>query len=83
MDKPNYYQTNRNVLLNKSKEYRNVTDEQKQRYREDKKHKYHSMTDEERQKYKEYQKNYRKNMSDEQNKDIEKLEIKKVLYKKS
>ena len=67
MGKPNYYQRNRDVLLNKSKEhYRNITDEQKQRYREDKKHKYHSMTDEDRQKYKEYQKNYRKNMSDEQ-----------------
>ena len=67
MEKPNYYQRNRNVLLNKSKEhYRNMTDEQKRRYREDKKHKYHSMNDEERQKYKEYQKNYRKNMSDEQ-----------------
>ena len=38
MDKPNYYQTNRDVLLNKSKEYyRNMTDEQKQKYREDKK----------------------------------------------
>ena len=36
MDKPNYYQRNRDVLLNKSKEYyRNMTDEQKQRYRED------------------------------------------------
>ena len=33
-----------------------MTDEQKRRYREDKKHKYHSMNDEERQKYKEYQK---------------------------
>ena len=43
-----------------------MTDGQKQRYREDKKHKYHSMSDEERQKYKEYQKNYRKNMNDEQ-----------------
>ena len=43
-----------------------MTDEKKQRYREDKKHKYHNMTDKERQKYKEYKKNYRKNMSDEQ-----------------
>ena len=33
-----------------------MTDEEKQKYKEDKKHKYHSMTDEERQKYKEYQK---------------------------
>ena len=43
MDKTNYYQRNRDVLLNKSKEYyRNMTDEQKQRHREDKKHKYHA-----------------------------------------
>ena len=49
------------------KNYRkNMTGEQKQRYREDRKHKYHSMTDEERQKYKEYQKSYSKNMSDVQ-----------------
>ena len=51
MDKSNYYQRNRDVLLHKSKEYyRNMTDEQKKRYREEKKHKYHNMTDEERQK---------------------------------
>ena len=33
-----------------------MTDEQKQRYREAKKHKHHSMTDEEKQKTKEYKK---------------------------
>ena len=61
MDKPNYYQRNRDVLLSKSKEYyRNMTDEERQKYKEDKKHKYHSMTDEERQKYKEYQQNIEK-----------------------
>ena len=39
-------------------EYRkNMTDEQKQRYRETRIHKYHNMTDEEKQKYKDYQKN--------------------------
>ena len=33
MDKPSYYQRNRAVLLNKSKEYyRNMTDEQKNIY---------------------------------------------------
>ena len=48
-------------------EYRkNVSDEQKQKYREAKRHKYHNMTDEERQKIKDYQSEYRKNMSDEQ-----------------
>ena len=43
------------------KEYRkNMTDEQKQRYREARIHKYHNMTDEEKQKYKDYQKNIKK-----------------------
>ena len=42
------------------KEYRkNMTDEQKQRYREARIRKYH-MTDEEKQKYKDYQKNIKK-----------------------
>ena len=36
------------------REYRkNMTDEQKQRYREARIHKYHNMTDEQKQKYKE------------------------------
>ena len=56
------------------KEYRkNMTDEQKQRYKEAKnkrdRDKYHNMTDEERQKYKDHKKNIKKNyenMSDEQ-----------------
>ena len=39
------------------KEYiRNMTDEQKQRYREARIHKYHNMTDEQKQKYIDYQK---------------------------
>ena len=43
------------------KEYRkNMTDEQKQRYREARIHKYHNMTDERKQKYKDYQKNIKK-----------------------
>ena len=37
-----------------------MTNEQKQRYREAKKHKYHSMNDEEKQKIKEYNKEYKK-----------------------
>ena len=40
------------------KEYRNnMTDEQKQRYREARIHKYQNMTNEQKQRYKEYQKN--------------------------
>ena len=47
------------------KEYRkNMTDEQKQRYKEARNKR--NMTDEERQKKKEYQKEYRKNITDEQ-----------------
>ena len=43
------------------KEYRrNMTDEQKQRYREARIHKYHNMTDEQKQKYIDYQKNIKK-----------------------
>ena len=49
------------------KEYRrNMTDEQKQRYREARIHKYHNMTDEQKQKYIDYQKIYKENMTDEQ-----------------
>ena len=49
------------------KEYRkNMTDEQKQRYREARMRKYHNMTNEEKQKYKDYQKKYKENMTDEQ-----------------
>ena len=43
------------------KEYReNMTDEQKQKYREARKHRYHNMTDEQKQKQKDYQKNIEK-----------------------
>ena len=43
------------------REYRrNMTDEQKQRYKEVRIHKYHKMTDEQRQRYKDYQKNIKK-----------------------
>ena len=37
-----------------------MTDEQKQRYKEARKHKYHNMTDEQKQKQKDYQKNIEK-----------------------
>ena len=43
------------------KEYRkNITDEQKQKYKEARKHKYHNMTDEQKQKQKDCQKNIEK-----------------------
>ena len=51
------------------KEYRkNMTDEQKQRYREARIRKYQNMTDEEKQKYKDIKKKkkYKENMTDEQ-----------------
>ena len=91
MGEPNYYQRNRDVLLNKSKEHyrnnrelilerirnkykslpgdkknyqkeyrKNMSDEQKQKYRETKRPQYHNMTDEQKQKYKDYQENYKK-----------------------
>ena len=55
--------------MNKSyqKEYReNISDEQKQRYREARIRKYHNMTDEQKQKRKDYLKEYKENMTDEQ-----------------
>ena len=46
------------------REYRkNMTDEQKQRYREARTHKYHNMTDEQKQRYKDYQIKYKENMT--------------------
>ena len=56
------------------KEYRkNMSDEQKQRYREARIHKYHNMTDEQKQKQKDYRKKYRGNMADEQKQNIKNL----------
>ena len=49
------------------KEYRkNMTNEQKQRYREARIHKYHNMTDEQKQKQKDHRKKYKENITDEQ-----------------
>ena len=60
-----YYRNNRERIRNKykslsedeknyQKEYRkNMSDEQKQKYREAEKHKYHNRTDEQKQKYRE------------------------------
>ena len=48
------------------REYRkNMTDEQKQRYREARIHKYHSMTDEQKQRYREARTHKYHNMTDE------------------
>ena len=47
-----------------------MTDEEKQKYREAKKHKYHNMTDEEKQKYKGYQKSIEKTWLMNKNKNI-------------
>ena len=52
------------------KEYRrNMTDEQKQRYKEARIYKYHNMTDEQKQRQREAIKNHQKNIG----KNIEKL----------
>ena len=43
------------------KKYReNMADEQKQKYREARKHRYHNMTNEQKQKQKDYHKDYQK-----------------------
>ena len=51
------------------KEYRkNMTDEQKQKYKEGRKN--YNINDEQKQKLKDYQKEYTKNMTDEQKQNI-------------
>ena len=56
------------------REYRkNMTDEQKQRYREARIHKYHNMTNEQKQRYKDYQIKYKENILMNKNKNIENL----------
>ena len=51
------------------KQYReNITDEQTQKYKNNRKEYRESMTDEKKQKIKDYQKQYRENMTDEQKK---------------
>ena len=57
------------------KEYRkNMTDEQKQKYREARKHKYHNMADEQKQNKKIIKKNIEKTRQMNKNKNIENLE---------
>ena len=71
-----YYQKNRDVVLNKAKdynknnkvrlrepardEYRNLSEEDKDKKIECRKNRYHNMSEEKKQRLKEYQKNYRK-----------------------
>ena len=72
-----YYQRNRDVVLNKAKDYyenrkeklreqardkyRNLSEEEKLEKREYAKNRYHNMSEEGKQKLKEYQKEYQKN----------------------
>ena len=70
-----YYQKNKDVILNRAKDYyendkerlkeqarykcRNLSEEEKNKRREYVKNRYHNMSEEKKQKLKEYQKNYR------------------------
>ena len=70
-----YYQKNRNIILNKAKDYyknnkerlrkqarnkyRSLSQEEKKKKRKYEKNKYHNMSEEKKQRLKEYQKNYR------------------------
>ena len=71
-----YYQRNRDVILNRAKDYyendkvilrektrdkyRNLSGEEKKEEREYGKNRYHNMSEEKKQRLKEYQKNFRK-----------------------
>ena len=58
---------NKNKNEKIKKKYReNMTDEQKQKYKESEKRYRENMTDEQKQKQRDYQKEYRKNITDEQ-----------------
>ena len=70
-----YYQKNRDVILNRAKDYyendkerlreqarykyRNLSEEEKNKKREYGRNRYHNMSEEKKQRLKEYQKNYR------------------------
>ena len=74
MDDPTFYQRNRDVALNKAKQYykndnerlkkqvrdkyRNLSEEDKNKKREYGKNRYHNMPEEKKQKLKEYQRKY-------------------------
>ena len=75
MDNTTYYQRNREIILNRAKDYyennkqrlreqarnkyRNLSEEDKKKKREYGKNRYHNMSEEKKQKLKEYQKKYR------------------------
>ena len=70
-----YYQANKDVIINRAKDYyenkkerlqeqarnkyRNLSEEEKNKKREYSKNRYHNMSEEKKQRLKEYQKNYR------------------------
>ena len=72
-----YYQWNRDIILNRAKDYyendkerlrrqardkyRNLSEEEKNKKREYGKNRYHNMSEEKKQRLKKYQKNYQKN----------------------
>ena len=76
MSETTYYQRNREVILNRAKDYqendterlreqardkyRNLSEEEKNKKREYGKKSYHDMSEEKKKRLKEYQKNYRK-----------------------
>ena len=78
MNNTTYYQRNREVILNKAKDYykinkvklreqardkyRNLSEEDKKKKREYGKHRYRNVSEEKKQKLKEYQKNYHEAM---------------------
>ena len=83
MNSTTYYQRNRDVILNRTKEYykndkerlrvkardkyRNFSEEEKKKKREYGKNRYHNMSEEQKQKLNEYQKEHREKARDKNN----------------
>ena len=61
-----YYQRNRDVILNRAKDY---YENDKERLREQARYKYRNLSEEEKNKKREYGRNRYHNMSEERNKD--------------
>ena len=61
-----YYQRNRDVILNRAKDY---YENDKERLRVQTRHKYRNLSEEEKKKKREYGRNRCRNMSEEKNKD--------------
>ena len=68
-----YYQRNRNVLLNRAKDY---YENKKDRSREQAKNKYRNLSEEDKNKKKEYWKNRYHNMSEEKKQKLKKYQKK-------